>query len=164
MRDLLDRLGIPGVLAAGLLLFCLSFYAGAVAPAADALAALGKDVDRLQAQRAAAPKKGAGTVAAKPLPSNGGAVELVTRIGDIGERNGFPMERASFRQIDEGKVRRIEIALTLKGGYPALRRFLHEASEASPVATIDSLSLRRATRSDPAVETQLTLSYFFAAP
>lgn len=164
MRELLDRLGVPGVLATGLVLFCLSFYAGAVAPAAETLAALGKDIERLQAQRAAGPRKDAGTVTARPLPAAGDAADLVTRLGEIGERTGFPMERASFRQIDEGKVRRVEMSLLLKGGYPALRRFLHEAIEASPVATIDALSIRRATRADPAIEAQLTLSYFFSAP
>ena len=48
-----DRLGLPGILGLGLLLFCLSFYLGTIAPARTELRQLTSEETQLTAGAAA---------------------------------------------------------------------------------------------------------------
>lgn len=165
IRRLTQELGMPGVLALGLGLFCLSFYAGSVAPAREALTALDRNIAKLERQlgqltRPSIEASSQGTVASptEEIPA------LIARLNALGAQRGFSVERAGVRQIDEGRLRRIEVAMPLKGTYPAIRGFLRDTAELSSTSTIDEISLRRANRADATVEAHVRLSYFFALP
>lgn len=165
IRRLIQGIGTPGVLALGLGLFCLSFYVGSVVPARDALTVMNRDIAKLERQlgqlsRPSTDERNLGALAspAAEIPT------LIDRLNTLGKQRGFSIERAGIRQIDEGRLRRIEVAMPLKGTYPAIRGFLRDTAALSATATIDEISLRRANRTDAAVEAQVRLSYFFALP
>lgn len=165
IRRVIQGIGTPGVLALGLGLFCLSFYVGSVASARDALTAMDRDIAKLERQlgqfsRPSTDERNQGAVAspAEEIPA------LIARLNSLGEQRGFSVERAGVRQIDDGRLRRIEVAMPLKGTYPGIRGFLRDAAALSAMATIDEISLRRANRTDASVEAQVRLSFFFALP
>lgn len=165
IRRLIGVLGIPGILSVGLGLFSLSFYFGNVAPAESLLATMDRDALRLKAQLAQLPKREErGASEPTILPVAADVPALIARLGEIGDKSGFAIDRAAFRQIDDGKLRRLEVALPLKGTYPAIRAFLREAATQSAATTIDEITLSRGSRADATVDAQIRLSYYFAAP
>lgn len=160
----LDRLGMPGVLGIGLLLFALSFQLGGIEPAATALAHTRDEVARWQArlQPDVAP---AAAAAARPAPlaSLAAFPERMRALARLAAQHGIALDRASYRLRDEAGERRVEVTLPLAVDYPGLRRFLGELLAQEGAAALDELSLQRPRADEPRVEAIVRLSYPLAA-
>lgn len=165
---MLERLGMPGIAGIGLLLFCLPFYFGNVAPAQTELANLENERAQLAATaagRAAAAHGAAGareTGSAQPLPPLADAPEVLKQLNSLAEKYGVVVERASYQMKGKDGQRQLEIGLPLKfGSYPTLRAYLREALALTASASLEELSVQRQQASDAGVEVQLRLSYSF---
>lgn len=158
MKAALERLGIPGVAGLGLLLFCLSFYFGNLAPALAERQSLAEEAARL---RQAAASQG-GRPAATVGMTLADTTTLQVRLAEIASRHGLRLERTDSRLKEAGGASRLEIGQPLKGSYPALRAYLKEALALAPGATLDELALQRGQAAEPAVEAQLRISFALA--
>lgn len=154
----LERLGLPGIIGIGLLLFCLSFFFGNVQPLEDELASLDREQKRLSASLQTSPTRAQG-VRALTL---GATPELLKQLDAVARQYGILPGPASYQLKSGEGGRRFEISLPLKAPYPALRQYLHQALSLAPNATLDELSLQRAQATDPAVEVQLRFSFALA--
>lgn len=164
---LIDRLGKPGVIALGLLIFCLVFYLGNIAPAQDELSRLNSEVARLTAaarssQAAAGSESLASASRARPAFST--ATGSLKELSALADQHGLTIERATYQLSNKDGQRRLEVNLPLKAAYPSLRAYLHDllALPAGPV--LDELVLQRQKASDTAIEANLRLSYYFSPP
>lgn len=164
----LDRIGIPGVVGAGLILFCLAFYLGSVGPDKDRLAERKREEARLVQQaagaRAATDDASATRSAASALPPITEAPELLKAIDELAEKHGIVVERAAYVLSEQNGRRRMEIKLPMKGSYLPLRAYLREVQTLTPSATLDELNLQRKDATEPVVEATVRLSFHFAQP
>jgi Tfp pilus assembly protein PilO len=162
MSGQLQRLGIPGVMGAGLLLFCLSLYLGTISPDQEALETLHQEETKLSAFLQA-PEEGKTkpSATAGALPPVTAAAELPEKLNTLADKSQLAMERVSYRLTHESGLYRYEVSIQLKASYPTLRCFLKEALALSPVSTLDELSLRRANAMAPTVEAGIRLTYYF---
>lgn len=164
-----EQLGQQGVIAIGIGLFCLSFYAGTIVPlAAERERLRGEDIRLTQALASAARgDQGAPDAVAQgpvSLPPVAAANDLLLKLAEAHGVAGFTVDRVAIQQTDEPGLRRIELSFPLKGTYPQLRAALHAYLRLSPVVTLDEISLRRSNGKDPMVEASLRLSYYYALP
>lgn len=163
-----DRLGIPGVAGLGLLLFCLSFYFGSIAPERAALADMKQKETQLLVA-AGGPARGAGEVgvAGRPVPgevlrSMAEIPGLLKELNTLAVQRGVAIDRAAYTLTGEAGQRRMEINLPLKANYPSLRAYLREVMMLKSPPSLDELTFKRQQSSDPLVEAAVRLSYRFA--
>lgn len=164
----LGRLGIPGVAGLGLLLFCLSFYAGNVSSLqsdldrqkteASHLSASVRNAARVQANAAAAaqPVQNAAPVGLRDAP------QLLLTLSAAADNHSVSIDRASYRITEQEGARRLEVNLPVKGNYPSLRAYLRDVLSHPPVV-LEEVNLKRPSATDPLLDAQLRLSYPLAA-
>lgn len=159
----IERLGVPGIIGAGLLLFCVSFYFGATAPARSELADLRAEKDRLVAAAALAGRLRADAAPAQALPPSAEAPELLKRLDALAAKHGVTVARTSYQVKTLDGTRRFEADVPLKAAYPLLRGYLRDVLALSPTASLDDLRLQRSQATDPAIDAEVRLSFGFAA-
>jgi Tfp pilus assembly protein PilO len=161
MKDVIDRLGMPGVLGLGLLLFCLAFYFGNLLPLQRQLA----EAETEQAQLVAAARRdgpgSARAAAGQALPPFREAPELLKQLNALAVKHGVVVERSTYLLKDKEGPLRLEVGMPLTLGYPALRAYLRDVLALAAVS-LDELSLQRALASDTVLDVQLRLSFGFA--
>lgn len=167
----LDRLGMPGIVGLGLMLFCASFYLGSIAPAQAELVNLQREAAQLQAV-AGSPGAGAGagegegegeggerraaSAALRPLTA---FPELLKELNLLAQQHGIAIDRASYALSEREGQRRMEISLPLVAGYPLLRAYLRDLMLLKAPPSLDELSFKRRQAGDPQVEANVRLSY-----
>ena len=160
IAPLLERLGMPGVVGLGLLLFGLSFYLGSVAPARVELARLKQESAQLQARLPEVSGSEAGrSETAEARPSIASLPGLLKNLNSLAEQRGVLIDRASYALIERDGQRRMEINLPLKAGYLALRAYLRDVLTFREPPSLDELVLKRQQPTDAAVEANVRLSY-----
>lgn len=162
---MLERLGKPGVIGVGLLIFCLVFYLGNIAPGQDELNRLSSEVTRLQAAALdSQPSAGGQAVAtvASERPAFATATESLKELSALAEQHGLTIERATYLLSNKDGQRRLEVSLPLKAGYPSLRAYLRDLLALPAGPELDELQLQRQKASETAIEANLRLSYYFA--
>lgn len=156
----LERLGKPGVAGIGLLLFCLSYYSGSVAPAADELARLESEAQQLSA--ATRPAAAEAASAEQPLPGFATATDALKAFAAIARQHGLNAEQATYRLSEQDGRRRLEVSLPLKAPYPVLRNYLRDVLAMPGAPVLDELILQRQQATDEQLEASLRLSFYFA--
>lgn len=160
-RALLDRLGRPGIAGIGLLLFCLSYYSGSVAPGADELARLESEKAQLAAEGRAAPAA-AEPAAGQALPGFTSATASLKALAAIAQQHGLSIEQATYQLNDKEGQRRLEVSLPLKTTYPTLRGYLRDVLALPAAPVLDELTVQRQQAGEPQVDVSLRLSFYFA--
>lgn len=164
MTDL-GRLGIPGVVGAGLLLFCLSFGVSTLLPDREARDRLIEDEARLSVT---APTEGSSRSSKEPTilrpPPLSSARQIFSDLDKLADASHLPLEQASYRLLEEESYVRYEASFPLKGSYPDLRAFIKDALALSTTAYLDELSLQRSAATDPMINASVRLVYVFAKP
>lgn len=158
----LERLGKPGVLGLGVLLFCLSLYLGHIAPAQLEIARLQEESARLAATRPAG-EPGNAAPSPRQLPSFATATDSLKAVYALAEQHGLKPDRGSYQLSDKDGQQRLEASLPLQGSYPSLRAYLHEVLALPAAPALDELALQRQKSSDAQIEANLRLSFYFAA-
>lgn len=159
-RDWLERLGKPGVAGLGLLLFCLSFYLGHIAPAQQELSRLQGEAAQLgpAPPTGAPPAEGA---APRQVPAFATATDALKNLNALAEQHGLKPERGTYQLSDKDGLQRLEVIQPLRGGYLPLRAYLHDVLTQPATPAIDELVLQRQKASDTTIEANLRLSFYF---
>jgi hypothetical protein len=163
-RALVERLGLAGVLAIGVLLFCATFYVSALQPAQRDLAA--------RQQSAAAGASAAlqpVSVSLDPLkelhsrfPPLESLTEQVERLHRIGRSSGLQLQQADYRlEVPPAGLVAYRVALPVRGEYKALRGFIGAVLKEMPVAAVDRVRFERKKPGDAQLEAQIQLTLFF---
>lgn len=167
------RAGVPGAVAVGVLAAVLMVYLGAVRPAAQASAALQREIAAVEALRHA-PPDAAGQRPADPVqqladfyrffPKTGKASDNLVKLHEVAALHGLQMEQGSYRLLRDrgGKLSLYEITLPVKGEYPQLRKFMSQALAELPHLALDSVSFQRQKAGDATLESQIKFTLFFS--
>lgn len=167
--SLLDRLGIPGVISLGLMLFCLSFYLGNLGPAQEALKDLKQEAAQLLAAAGGQAEDISETAATtrhlaspQPLLSLNTFPQILQDLNALAEQHGLVIEDASYTLTEDAGRRRMEINLPFKTHYLVLRAYLRAILLLKIAPSLDELTLKRQQSTDPLIEANLRLFYYFA--
>jgi hypothetical protein len=164
-NKLVERLGIPGVLGLGLLLFCFSFYLGSVVPAGSELTNIKLAEAQLQARfpKAVEARRPALPVLHEQPTSISALPGLLKTLNSMAEQRGVTIDQASYTLVDRGGRRWMEISLPLKAGYPSLRMYLRDVLMLDTSPVLDALTLKRPQPTDSVVEANVRLSYLLSS-
>jgi hypothetical protein len=161
---MLEGLGAPGIIGIGVLLFCLPFYLGTVAPA-----------EREVAKRAAAAADTT-RLTAQPVSAPAGAAELERFYRRFPTLDALQSEleglyahaRASRLQLAQGEYRlekgaglaAYRVTLPVRGSYAQVRQFVGHVLKDMPTASLDALRFDRRKAGDTQVEAQVRLTIY----
>jgi len=163
MNALSKRLGISGIIGAGLLIFSLSYYFNAVLPDQASLVELQREVSKLESSIPIRPIPSSPTPPSlRTLPPFDSSQDLMAHLATLAEQSSAAISRATFRITKDAGSQRYEVYLPLKTSYPNLRAFLKEALALSPASTIAEIDLHRSLATDAEIEATVHLIYYFS--
>lgn len=162
----LQRLGLPGVIGLGLLLFNLSFYLGSIAPDLDRLATLEQQRNALRETAMQTRGKVTDLPSASPVevrpPTLMQIPELLRSVFALATQRGLVIDQAIYSLSEKEGPPRIELNLPVQTNYPALRSFLADVDGLKPAPAIEELNIKRRLASDTLIEATVRLSWYLA--
>jgi hypothetical protein len=165
-------LGLPGVVAGGVLLAAALAWLAVSLPGAQQLERLEAGNARLAREVAAARDSGhrdapltssvqlAGFEAGFPAAS--GLSRSYARLWELARRHGLRLRQADFQLADPAQdaIARYAIVLPLSAEYVPLRAFVAEALRDNPALALQEMSLRRADAQATQLEARLRFVLF----
>lgn len=170
-RQLLSRLGIPGVAAIGLMTACAAFYASVLLPLDLRIDEVRDSVQRLseRAERAAnASLRGELPIAQqlaafyRLFPPQAKLTDTVGKIFAAAHAQGIVLVKGEYRVVEDpaGKLRRFQVVLPVKADYPRIRRFLAGLAAEVPSAALEHIQFERQKIGDTQVEVTIKLALY----
>jgi hypothetical protein len=168
LRSLLGRLGAPGVLGLGALIFCIPFYFSALQPVERELRLKRFQPDPLHARPAAVQPVSADSRALRlehfytlfpPVEHLGGELD---RLYGLARSSGLDLLQGEYRveKRPAGLVA-YRITLPVRGSYSQVRGFAGAVLTKMPIASIDGLRFERKKSADAQLDAQLRVTIYF---
>ena len=144
MRKIVDRIGMAGVAAIGLLAAALFFSSFMVKPLEQKNLSLTEAAARSgRKAEAGQPNEKVAAVYAY-LKKDEETTDWLAKLHGIGTATGVQLKSAAYRtQPAEGRIVRYEIVLPVSGSYGQIRDFLKRAAAEIPVMSIDQVTLKK---------------------
>ncbi len=170
MNALLRRLGTAGVVGIGVLLACLGFWASALKPAQDELAAQRLASQRMQARTLYQPASAGGR--AEDLrrfhnlfPPAERLTDEVERLHRMARGAGLDLAQGEYRLERRGAgLWAYRVTLPVRGSYPQLRDFLNATLKDMPVAAVEALRFERKRAAETQLEAQVRVTLYVRPP
>jgi len=171
-RYWLRGLGLPGMLALGLLTFNLALYFSALVPAQEKLAAMEHDIatmrDRTQSSTKAIREAAATTpqdqLAAfyKSFPSVESTPDLLQTIYRAAASSQVKLDQGAYRLVAErgNRLQSYQVTLPVKGTYPQIKSFLGRIVKDIPTLSLDSIGFQRQGIADPTISSEVKLTLY----
>lgn len=171
-RYWLRQLGLPGMIALGLLTFNLAFYFSAFAPVQEKLAAMEHDIATMRqhtqsstkAIREAAATTPQDQLAAfyKSFPSVDGTPDLLQTIYRAAAASQVKLDQGAYRLVAEqgNRLKSYQVTLPVKGSYPQIKSFLGRIIKDIPTLSLDSISFQRQAIADPTINSEVKLTLY----
>ena len=159
MKQLVERIGIAGIAAIGLLAAALAVSNFVVRPLegrnsllVETSARHGRKAD------AAVPGEKVAAVYAY-LQKEEGTTDWLAKLHGIGTATGLQLRSASYKTLPaEGRIVRYEIVLPVSGSYGQIRDFLRRTRAEIPVMSVDQLTLKRDERKGGSIQAEMRLT------
>jgi hypothetical protein len=157
MKRVIDRIGMAGVAAIGLLAAALFFSNFMVKPLEERNALLKEKAGQRAGAAAPSGEKVAAVYAY--LQKEEDTTDWLAKLHGIGTATGIQMRTATYRmQPTEGRIVRYEIVLPVAGSYGQIRDFLKRATLEIPVLSIDQVTLKKEERKGAALQAEMRLT------
>jgi hypothetical protein len=164
LNSWLRRLGAAGVLGIGVLIACAAFWASALKPAQEELAAQRLALERL---RARAPYQ--------PVAAGGKAEELrrfynlfppvaeltaeVERLHRLARRARLELAQGEYRlERRNAGLWSYRVTLPVRGTYPQVRDFISAVLKDMPIASIEALRFERKKAAETLLDAQVRIT------
>ena len=159
MKRILERIGVAGVAAIGLLAAALLFSNFMVKPLQEKNVSLTEAASR-SGRKADNAQSGAKVAAVyEYLRKEEDTTDWLVKLHAIGTATGIQMRTATYRtQPTEGRIVRYEIVLPVAGSYGQIRDFLKRATLEIPVLSIDQVTLKKEERKGAALQAEMRLT------
>ena len=142
MKQVIERIGMAGVAAIGLLAAALFFSNFMVRPLEERNALLKQSVSGKPNTAAPSGEKVAAVYAY--LRKEEETTDWLAKLHGIGTATGIQVRAASYStKPAEGRIVRYEIVLPVAGSYTQIRDFLKRAQAEIPVMSIDQVTLKK---------------------
>lgn len=170
-RQVLSRLGMPGIVAIGLLTACVGFYASVMVPLDSRIDEVRDSVqtltDRVE-QATSDSRRGALPVAEqlaefyRLFPRQAQLTDTVDKVFRAATAQGIALQRGEYRVAEDkpGKLRRFQMLLPVKAEYPRIRRFLANVAAEVPTVALEHIEFERQKIGDPQVEATIKLALY----
>lgn len=171
MQAAVERLGLPGVIGLGLLVFSAVYIVTTTLPARERAAGL----EQLLSSGSKEPVRQEGPEEEierelgrfyRFFDASNSIVDALTQVNKAVVGSGLQFEAAEYRLARESNLRlsRYEVTLPLRGSYAQVRRFVSALLEDMPQVAIDDVTINRASVSAQEIEARLKLSIYLALP
>ena len=159
MKNIVERIGVAGVAAIGLLAAALFFSNFMVKPLEQKNLSLTEAATR-QGRKADSAQSGEKVAAVyEYLRKEEDTTDWLAKLHGIGIATGIQMRTASYRtQPTEGRIVRYEIVLPVSGSYGQIRDFLKRTRAEIPVMSVDQLTLKRDERKGGSIQAEMRLT------
>jgi Tfp pilus assembly protein PilO len=159
MKRILERIGVAGVAAIGLLAAALLFSNFMVKPLQERNLSLTEAASR-SGRKADNAQTGAKVAAVyEYLRKEEDTTDWLAKLHAIGTATGIQMRTATYRtQPTEGRIVRYEIVLPVAGSYGQIRDFLKRATLEIPVLSIDQVTLKKEEKKGAALQAEMRLT------
>lgn len=158
-----QRLGTPGAMGCVLIVVALLMGASAWRGHQSALAeVLRASIDNAAAGRVASPATM--PIVPRVLPDAADVPKLLSRVERAATAAGLGWPRADYRvnPATDDTPASIEVRCTLKGPYPAVRRFVTALLQDTPTLTLKEFALSRAAADAADVEAKFAIVVYVA--
>jgi hypothetical protein len=171
LQKFADRLGVPGVVGVGLLMFAATYFAGASMPARERLLDLQRELT--DARRASVPEPRRGGDPDSDLAAfytffapSASVPDALKGINVAVIASGLAFEAAEYRLAREGtlKLARYEVTVPLRGTYAQVRNFVAALLQQMPQVAIDDVVIKRESVDAAQIEARLRLSIYLNLP
>lgn len=164
LNALLRRLGAAGVIGIGVLLGCGAFYASALVPLQEEVAAQRAALERLQSRKLYQPASAGGR--AEELrrfyglfPPAEQLTDEVARLHRLGRGAGLDLAQGEYRlERRPGGLWAYRVNLPVRGTYAQLREFVGALLKDMPIASIEGLRFERKRAADTQLEAQVRVT------
>jgi len=159
MKNIVERIGVAGVAAIGLLAAALFFSNFMVKPLEQKNLSLTEAATR-QGRKADSAQSGEKVAAVyEYLRKEEDTTDWLAKLHGIGTATGIQMRTASYRtQPTEGRIVRYEIVLPVTGSYGQIRDFLKRAALEIPVLSIDQVTLKKEEKKGGSLHAEMRLT------
>ena len=159
MKNIVERIGVAGVAAIGLLAAALFFSNFMVKPLEQKNLSLTEAATR-QGRKADSAQSGEKVAAVyEYLRKEEDTTDWLAKLHGIGSATGIQMRTASYRtQPTEGRIVRYEIVLPVTGSYGQIRDFLKRAALEIPVLSIDQVTLKKEEKKGGSLHAEMRLT------
>jgi Tfp pilus assembly protein PilN len=157
MKQIIDRIGMAGVAAIGLLAAALFFSNFMVKPLEQRNALLLESTSRKGNTAAPSGEKVAAVY--EYLRKDEETTDWLAKLHGIGTATGIQMRAASYStKPAEGRIVRYEIVLPVAGSYAQIRDFLKRAQAEIPVMSIDQVTLKKDEKKGGSIHAEMRLT------
>lgn len=166
MAQAVNRMGWPGLVGLGLLVFSAAFYFSWLQPVQDRLETLRQEAVRGRGQNVAVsasqgPQSTADGVASFYLffPRVSSVHDQLEKIYNAADRQSLKLDQGDYRPVRDsvGKLVRYQITLPVKGAYPQIRRFIGDVLSEIPSVALDNIQFERQKVGDATVDAKIKL-------
>ena len=156
MKRIVERIGMAGVAAIGLLAAALFFSNFMVKPLEQRNALLKESASR-KTNTAPSGEKVAAVYAY--LQKEEATTDWLAKLHGIGTATGIQVRAASYStKPAEGRIVRYEIVLPVAGSYAQIRDFLKRAQAEIPVMSVDQVTLKKDEKKGGAIHAEMRLT------
>jgi len=159
----LCALGPAGVVALGILAFCVPLYFSALVPAQQELDALRAGTARAAPNPDTGAEDGLARFQAN-FPPTGELADELERVYRLARAAGLDLMQGEYRaeRVAAGLVP-YRIGLPVRGTYPQLRQFVGALLAEVPFASLDALRFERRKSAESQLEAQVRVTVYFRA-
>jgi Tfp pilus assembly protein PilN len=157
MKQIIERIGMAGVAAIGLLAAALFFSNFMVRPLEERNALLMQSASGKANTAAPSGEKVAAVYAY--LQKEEETTDWLAKLHGIGTATGVQMRAATYgTKPAEGRIVRYEIVLPVAGSYAQIRDFLKRAQAEIPVMSIDQVTLKKDEKKGGEIHAEMRLT------
>ncbi len=158
------KLGAPGVVGIGVLVFLAGLYISALRPEHARLAEMQQELAQATqrgAQAAARPQSNAEKLAAfyAAFPTADQLPDLLGKVYVAAKDQNLRLEQGEYRLVARqgGALTQFQIVLPVRGSYPQIRKFVDAALEQVPTLSLDSIHFERQKVGDATIDAKVRL-------
>ena len=167
VHDVLNALGLPGVIGIGVLIFCIPFYVSAVGPMERELLAQHAAGERLNARTPFQPVSSGGR--AEELrrfyglfPPLGNLPDQLERVYGFARTANLDLLQGEYRlETPRVGMPAYRITLPVRGTSAQIRQFVGTTLKDMPAASLDAVRFERKRIGDPQLEAQVRMTVYF---
>lgn len=168
VRKSMPLLGIPGVVALGMLIMCIAFYFSAVRPLQQRI-----DAVKLSVLLAGTEGTDGRTAPRSPaaqleefyrfFPGERNSPKWLGRMAEVAAQCGLSLNHGEYAVIEDkvGRLSRYRISLPVEGQYLQIRKFLALLATEMPMMALENVQFERKDIATSAVQAKIRLVLYF---
>lgn len=170
-RRWLHLFGWPGMIGAGLLVFCSALYFSAIQPAQIRLNEAHENAVSIQ-ERVKLAANGLNHSELTPadqlaefyriFPKEKNLLPWLEKVFSLAAMQGIQLDQGEYKVTRDrvGKLVRFQMTLPVQGGYPQIRKYLNSLRAEIPIISMEHLQFERQKVNDSQVEAKIKLALY----